>query len=577
MKQFILLFFGLAGTAAFSDVTTPVCPEPRINGSDYHENLVVYFATILGSRNSVCGMYSEDKLVDVNPASISIPPGQNNSSCEEIQCRAWNAEIIVTNAKTVIELSNEAVNGEIEITQGNRRRIRAGIRRIERTVPDWETFLLRPYTEYTYVDAEEYIARSLEALTLRQVDLLPAEIMSSYLLELRRIEEAERQRVEEERRRAEEERRRAEAERQRVEEERRRKTIESGIEPDRYYVTAEVLNVRDAPKTGTVVDTLSGGEFVRVVHQEAGWGQLESTGGGAGSRWVNMGYLARVKPSASDGAWGGDTIALTILLAMAIWVWTRMPTDKEYQDAKKSGDEKAKKKAKRKTKRKPKKDATKAWNFDLSEKDKHRLRTQELAVQLAIGIGMADGSFADKEGYVIKKWIKGIVDSSLETHKKGVKGSLNEALEKGFADAVGRPGMPDLAPMCKELKMKSSTREKYDILELCLDVMAGDELADKEELDFIRKISNEIGLPYDEFRRLKEQRIINIEIPETEDTDIHKMLGIDPDWDDEKKKQFIIGAFSIWNNRLSSLTNKKQKENAQKMVELLGRAKKKYG
>jgi len=216
VKLFILLFFGLAGTAAFSDVTTSVCPEPRINGSDYHENLVVFFATILGSRNSVCGMYAEDKLIDVNPASISIPPGVNNSSCEEIQCRARNAEVIVTNAKTVIELSNKAVNGEIEIPRGDARSIRAGIRRIEKTIPYWETFiLLRPYTEYTYVDAEEYIARSLEALTLRQAGLLPAEIINPYLLELRRLEEAERQRVAEERRRAEAERQRAEAERQR--------------------------------------------------------------------------------------------------------------------------------------------------------------------------------------------------------------------------------------------------------------------------------------------------------------------------------------------------------------------------
>ena len=229
MKLLILLFFSLAGTATFSDVTTSVCPEPRINGSDYHENLIVFFATILGSRNSVCGMYAEDKLIDVNPASISIPPGVNNSSCEEIQCRARNAEVIVTNAKTVIELSNKAVNGEIEITRRNRGRIRAGIRRIERTIPDWETFLLRPYTEYTYVDAEEYIARSLETLTLRQVGLLPAEIMSSYLLELRRLEEAERQRVEEERRRAE-------AERQRAEEERQRRAREATIEAEKEAI-----------------------------------------------------------------------------------------------------------------------------------------------------------------------------------------------------------------------------------------------------------------------------------------------------------------------------------------------------
>ena len=229
MKLLILLFFSLAGTATFSDVTTSVCPEPRINGSDYHENLIVFFATILGSRNSVCGMYAEDKLIDVNPASISIPPGVNNSSCEEIQCRAKNAEAIVTNAKTAIELSDQAVNGEIRITRANRRQISAGIRRIEQTVPDWERFLLKPYAGYTYRDAEEYIAKSLEILTLKQVELLPPEIIESYLLELRRIEEAERQRVEEERRRAE-------AERQRAEEERQRRAREATIEAEKEAI-----------------------------------------------------------------------------------------------------------------------------------------------------------------------------------------------------------------------------------------------------------------------------------------------------------------------------------------------------
>ncbi|SVE33072.1 uncharacterized protein METZ01_LOCUS485926, partial [marine metagenome] len=210
MKQLILLFFGLAGPAAFSDVTTPVCPEPNINGSDYHENLVVFFATILGSRSSVCGLYSDDYKLDFSPSSMPVPGDARNSgilrSCTEIQCRARNAEAIVTNAKTVIELSDQAVNGEIRITRANRRQISAGIRRIEQTVPDWERFLLKPYGGYTYRDAEEYIAKSLEILTLKQVELLPPEIIESYLLELRRIEEAERQRVEEERRRAEAER-----------------------------------------------------------------------------------------------------------------------------------------------------------------------------------------------------------------------------------------------------------------------------------------------------------------------------------------------------------------------------------
>ena len=107
--------------------------------------------------------------------------------------------------------------------------------------------------------------------------------------------------------------------------------------------------------------------------------------------------------------------------------------------------------------------------------------------------------------------------------------------------------------------------------------MAADGVADKEELEDVRKISKKIDVDYDEVTKLKEQRLVNLELPKPEEADIDKILGIDPHWDNEKKKKFIRSEFSNWNGKLSSLKDKKQKENAQKMLQLLAQAKKKYG
>ena len=219
MKPVLFLLVILSSAPVFSDVTQSICPEPKINSSDYHKNIVVFLVTILGSKSSACGLYTEAKLT-VNPNSISIPSGIGNSSCIEIKCRAVNAKQIINNAKKVIDLSNESLT-DAQISKQGQRRIRRGIQQINKIIPDWEKFILKPYSEYSYRDAEKLISKSLEIQTLEQVDLLPNEIIASYLEELRRIEEekriaAKKKREEEERKRLLEQQRKANEQQKRI-------------------------------------------------------------------------------------------------------------------------------------------------------------------------------------------------------------------------------------------------------------------------------------------------------------------------------------------------------------------------
>ena len=65
------------------------------------------------------------------------------------------------------------------------------------------------------------------------------------------------------------------------------------------------------------------------------------------------------------------------------------------------------------------------FDFDLInsgylELDNERLEIQKASIKLAVSIALADGSLDQQEGNQIKKWIKGIVDSTSDTQKESI-------------------------------------------------------------------------------------------------------------------------------------------------------------
>ena len=213
-------------------------------------------------------------------------------------------------------------------------------------------------------------------------------------------------------------------------------------------------------------------------------------------------------------------------------------------------------------------------NSGYLEIDEDRLKTQISTVKLAVSIAFADGSLDDAEGNTIKDWIIGIVDSTPDARKEKVKGSLNSALEEGFFAA--KSNEVNLKDICKEINQFGSKVDKFDLLELCLDVMAADGQADQEELRQISEISNMIGIDYEEVNKLKDQRIIKLDPSSSSSLGIEEKLGIDPSWEKEKIKKHIVAEYAKWNGRLNSLQAGTERDNAQAMLDLLAEAREKY-
>ena len=71
--------------------------------------------------------------------------------------------------------------------------------------------------------------------------------------------------------------------------------------------------------------------------------------------------------------------------------------------------------------------------------------------------------------------------------------------------------------------------------------------------------------------------MLDLELPSAEEADVDKTLGINPSWTNEEKKKHVMSLYRKYNGRINSAKDEQQKRNAQTMLDLCGRAMKKYG
>jgi ABC-type proline/glycine betaine transport system substrate-binding protein len=128
-----------------------------------------------------------------------------------------------------------------------------------------------------------------------------------------------------------------------------------------------------------------------------------------------------------------------------------------------------------------------------------------------------------------------------------------------------------LTEKLNEIAEKST---KYETVELCFDVMAADGVLHAEEMRVIRKVAEALDLDLDEIEKMQDQKIISIK---SHEGPLEETLGIEPDWGTERIKKHLRDEFQKWNNRLNTLPEGEERDNAQRMLDLISEARTKYG
>lgn len=208
------------------------------------------------------------------------------------------------------------------------------------------------------------------------------------------------------------------------------------------------------------------------------------------------------------------------------------------------------------------------------EASEHREEAQALSVKVAIAVAMADGSFDDREGEVIAEWIRRAIEPFDSEKREKLKSVYNDAMREAYAAA--KDGSLSLSVLTERLNEIGEAKVKYDAIELCFEVMAADGEADPEEMRTIRKIGEALDLDLAELEAMRDQEIVGLESHISSGGDIEELLGIEPDWSNEKVKSHLRSEFQKWNNRLSALPEGPERENAQTMLDMISKARQKY-
>ena len=209
-----------------------------------------------------------------------------------------------------------------------------------------------------------------------------------------------------------------------------------------------------------------------------------------------------------------------------------------------------------------------------SEAAEHRDEARALALKIGMAVAMADGSLDDSEGSVLKEWIIRMIEPFSEEKQESLKQLYNKAMKDAFSE-LGSGDM-SLSSITQRLNEIGDLSTKYEVIELCFDVLSADGVFDSEEIKVIRKVAEALDLDLDEIEKMRDKSIVGLNASVSTHASIEDLLGIESDWDKEQTKRHLRTEFQKWNNRLNTLSEGEERSNAQRMLDLIAEARKKY-
>lgn len=194
----------------------------------------------------------------------------------------------------------------------------------------------------------------------------------------------------------------------------------------------------------------------------------------------------------------------------------------------------------------------------------------EASVKVAVWMAMSDGALDRSEGEVIKEWMKQCVEAKDEECRPALKKLLNSAFRNAHEES--RMGRMELVELLRGLRDIGDAADKYRLLELAFDVLVADGTATSSELGMITQIMEELGLDADEVARTRDRKLLRLEPRGLDGACQDALLGIKPGWDRETIRKHLRTEFQKWNGRLNALPEGRERDHAQKMLDLIAEA-----
>ena len=209
------------------------------------------------------------------------------------------------------------------------------------------------------------------------------------------------------------------------------------------------------------------------------------------------------------------------------------------------------------------------------EEAKDRQTAMTLSLKMAMAVAMADGNLHKQEGDALKKAVLRLLVPYSDEQKQRIKNTCNQAMKEGYAES--KRGALNLKSLARQLNNIDNQQIRYETLQLCTDVMTADGVADSSELKLLHHIGDLIGLDMQQMKKIIDTGLVKQGVVVPGKADPGQILGIDPRWNTEQIKKHLLEEFRKWNGRLNTLPEGSGRDNAQRMLNLIAKARKQHG
>ena len=160
--------------------------------------------------------------------------------------------------------------------------------------------------------------------------------------------------------------------------------------------------------------------------------------------------------------------------------------------------------------------------------------------------------------------------------KFGAKNFYKMQMDEALSDAVSilTNSQFPVKKITNKIKKDFTADEKYDIIELCLKILSADNKVEPAEIKMIDLIASGIGIAKTDstYSALKDKYFLKLSDDGDDSLEnLEIKLGIDPKLPYKEKKKYVVSQYKKWNSRLNVLKDPKERENAQKILDLLGK------
>jgi len=208
----------------------------------------------------------------------------------------------------------------------------------------------------------------------------------------------------------------------------------------------------------------------------------------------------------------------------------------------------------------------------------------ERTVQLGLALAYSDGHMDQREINIIKDWVDtqyhwSMFDYLSDDDEKSKDKQNKEKIKFSFLlkntyDQL-RDNRLSLSGIIKDLNTKATKVQKYDAIQLLLNIAGSDEKLGIKEDQLLNKTARALNLDIEQFQKMKNTAIASIENIEHSEQINESVFGIVESMSNAEKCKLLRKEYTRWNAQTNN-SNENIKIKAKKMVELAAELRKKY-